>query len=205
MVQALRQSVTFDEFIEWYPENSTVRYELHDGVIVEMPNATGDHSEVAGFLIAELNFEIRRANVPYFIPKECVVSALDARSGYIPDGIILKREAIVEEPRWKKESILTKGSSIQLIIEVVSTNWQDDYLTKSRDYEALGIYEYWIVDYVGLGGRRFIGNPKQPTLSVCEWMDGEYEVRQFRGSDRIISPTFPDLMLTAEQAFRSGI
>jgi hypothetical protein len=24
-IQALRQPVTFDEFIEWYPENSTVR------------------------------------------------------------------------------------------------------------------------------------------------------------------------------------
>lgn len=28
---------TYDEFIEWYPD-STLRYELHNGVIVEMPH-----------------------------------------------------------------------------------------------------------------------------------------------------------------------
>jgi Uma2 family endonuclease len=32
-------------------------------------------------------------------------------------------------------------------------------------------------------------------------VDGEYELQQFRGSDRIVSPTFPDLMLTVDQAF----
>ncbi|MDK2413632.1 Uma2 family endonuclease, partial [Aphanizomenon sp. 202] len=35
MVQVLPKSVTFDEFCEWYPDTG-VRYELHDGVIVEM-------------------------------------------------------------------------------------------------------------------------------------------------------------------------
>jgi Uma2 family endonuclease len=36
MTQALPKIVTFDEFITWYPENSGVRYELHNGQIVEM-------------------------------------------------------------------------------------------------------------------------------------------------------------------------
>lgn len=35
MTQALPKIVTFDEFITWYPENSGVRYELHNGEIVE--------------------------------------------------------------------------------------------------------------------------------------------------------------------------
>ncbi len=34
---------TFDEFIEWYPENSEFRYELHDGVIIEMLKPKGKH------------------------------------------------------------------------------------------------------------------------------------------------------------------
>lgn len=51
--------LTFDEFIEWYPENSEVRYELHDGVIVEMPKPKGEHSDLAGFLIEELLITIR--------------------------------------------------------------------------------------------------------------------------------------------------
>ncbi|MBW4667279.1 MAG: Uma2 family endonuclease [Cyanomargarita calcarea GSE-NOS-MK-12-04C] len=39
--QAELKLFTFDEFIEWYPENSEVRYELHNGVIVEIPKPTG--------------------------------------------------------------------------------------------------------------------------------------------------------------------
>jgi Uma2 family endonuclease len=91
-----------------------------------------------------------------------------------------------------------------LLIEVVSTNWQDDYLTKLAEYEKLGIPEYWIVDYFGLGGRRYIGNPKRPTISVYQLVDGEYIVSLFRENDRIESPTFPELNLRAEQVFRVG-
>ncbi|MCA1990719.1 MAG: Uma2 family endonuclease, partial [Coleofasciculus sp. S288] len=75
---------------------------------------------------------------------------------------------------------------------------------KARDYEEMGIPEYWIVDYLGLGGRRFIGNPKQPTFSVYQLVEGEYQVTQFRGDNRIESPTFPELNLTAQQVFSAG-
>jgi len=50
---------TFDEFIEWYPENSVVRYELHDGIIVEMPKPRGKHSKLTGFIIEELIIAIK--------------------------------------------------------------------------------------------------------------------------------------------------
>ncbi|MBE9009863.1 Uma2 family endonuclease [Pseudanabaenaceae cyanobacterium LEGE 13415] len=201
MIQALRQTVTFDQFIEWYPENSEVRYELHQGVIVEVPKPRGPHSYVAGFVNAELSFEIRRLNVPYAIPKECIVRSADRDSAYEPDGIVLDKQATVNEPRWNKSSVIENGASIKLIIEVVSTNWRDDYFKKFADYEALGIQEYWIVDYAAIGGRRFLGNPKQPTLFVCSLEDGEYEMQAFRGDDRILSPTFPELTLTAAQIF----
>jgi Uma2 family endonuclease len=36
MAQALSKVITFDEFIIWYPCNSRIRYELHNGGIVEM-------------------------------------------------------------------------------------------------------------------------------------------------------------------------
>lgn len=204
MTQAILKPVTFDEFIDWYPENSENRYELHNGAIVEMPKATGEHSEVAGFLVAELNFEVRRLGLPYFLPKECVIKADNERSGYEPDAIVLDRQKTNSEPRWKKQSIITMGSSVRLIVEVVSTNWQDDYGHKLVDYEALGISEYWIADYLGLGGRRYIGNPKQPTFFVHHLVDGEYQISQFRGSDRIMSPTFPELDLTVQQIFNAG-
>ena len=204
MTQAILKPVTFDEFIDWYPENSENRYELHNGAIVEMPKATGEHSEVAGFLVAELNFEIRRLGLPYFVPKECVVKADNELSGYEPDAIVLDRQGTDSEPRWKKESIITMGSSVRLIVEVVSTNWRDDYGYKLVDYEALGISEYWIADYLGLGGRRYIGNPKQPTFSVYQLVDGEYQVSLFRGSDRVVSQTFGQLNLSVQQIFSGG-
>ena len=201
MTQAILKPVTFDKFIDWYPENYENRYELHNGAIVEIPKATGEHSEVAGFLVAELNFEIRRLGLPYLVPKECVVKADNELSGYEPDAIVLDRQGTHSEPRWKKESIITMGSSVRLIVEVVSTNWRDDYGYKLVDYEALGISEYWIADYLGLGGRRYIGNPKQPTFSVYQLVDGEYQVSQFRGSDRVVSPTFGQLNLSVQQIF----
>lgn len=70
--------------------------------------------------------------------------------------------------------------------------------------KTFGIPEYWIIDYLGLGGRRYIGNPKQPTISIYYLVDGEYQVNQFRGDDSIVSPTFPELNLTAKQIFAGG-
>jgi Uma2 family endonuclease len=204
MTQTIPKQVTFDEFIAWYPENSPTRYELHDGIIVEMPKPTGKHSEIAGFLNIETGVTCRSAQLPYFIPRECVVKPYRDKSGYEPDVIVLDRQAVKLEPRWESESIITLGSSVRLIVEVVSTNWHDDYALKLEDYETMGIQEYWIADYLGLGGRRYIGNPKQPTLSVCQLVNGEYQIRQFRGNERIESRTFPQLNLTAQQIFSAG-
>jgi len=205
MIQTQTKTVTFDEFAAWYPENSVRRYELHKGVIVEMPLETGSHSRVTGVTRDEISAEIRRLKLPYFIPGDCLLKPIRDEAGYQPDVIVLDQVALANEPRWDRESIITMGSSVRLAVEVVSTNWQDDYHFKFADYEKLGIPEYWVVDYAALGGRRFVGNPKQPTLSVYQLVDGEYQISQFRGDDLIESLTFPQLKLTAEQIFRAGL
>jgi len=205
MIQTISKTITFDEFVAWYPENSVHKYELHNGIIVEMPKGTGDHSDVTGFISLKLGVEIDRGELPYSIPGDCLLKPVRDESGYEPDVIVLDRTALANEPRYKKESVITMGSSVRLAVEVVSTNWRDDYFFKASDYEEMGIPEYWIVDYLGLGGRKFIGNPKQPTLSVYQLVDGEYQVKQFRGSERVESLTFPELKLTAEQIFRAGL
>ena len=201
MVQAVSQKVSFDRFIEQYPENSEHHYELHEGVIVEMPKPRGKHSEIAGFLSLELGITIRSSNFSYFLPRESIVKSVDGESGYEPDVIVLDRAAIAHEPRWERESVITLGASVRLVVEVVSTNWQDDYLTKLRDYEALGIGEYWVVDYLGLGGRLHIGYPKQATFSVYKLIEGEYEVQQFHVGEQILSPTLTDLNLSVADVF----
>jgi len=205
MIQTQTKTVTFDEFVAWYPENSVNKYELHNGVIVEMPLGTADHSDVTGFIASEINFEIRRLQLPYSIPGDYLLKPVRNDAGYQPDVFVLDRAQLTNEPRWKKESIITMGASVRLAVEVVSTNWQDDYLVKVADYERLGIPEYWVVDYAALGGRRFIGNPKQPTISVYQLVDSEYQISQFRGNDLVESLAFPELRLTAEQIFRAGL
>ncbi len=194
-------SLSFDEFVDWYPENAIDKYELHNGAIIKMPLGTGEHSSVIGFLIVKLGVQIHRYELPCAIPGDCLLKPIHDESGYQPDIIVLDKAQLAEEPRWQKESIITKGNSVGLVIEVVSANWQDDYLRKVGEYEQMGIAEYWIVDYLGLGGRRFIGNPKQPTLSVCQLVDGEYQVTLFTGNSRIESLAFPELQLSAAEIF----
>lgn len=204
MTQALPKTITVEEFAAWYPENPQRRYELHNGVIVEMPLPVGEHEEVTGFLVRKLSVELDRLNLPYFIPKTAFVKPLANESGYSPDVLIVNQTNLTNEPIWKKESIITQGASIPLVVEVVSSNWRDDYYKKYADYEEMGIAEYWIVDYAGLGGREFIGKPKQPTILICCLDEGEYLVSKFRGDDRIQSPTFPELNLTAKQIFQTA-
>ncbi len=205
MIQTLPKVTTFEEFVTGLPENSGVRYELHNGNIIEMAQPIGDHEEVKGFLGVEIPFEIKRLGLPYGIPNQVIVRPEDKDSGYFPDLLVLNRENLANEKLWKKQSIISNGASIPLVIEVVSTNWRDDYHVKYADYEEMGIPEYWIVDYAALGGRNFIGNPKQATISICNLVDEEYQISKFRDDERIISQTFPELNLTANQIFQNGV
>ncbi|MGF1519344.1 MAG: Uma2 family endonuclease [Nodosilinea sp.] len=202
MVQALSQPyMTLQEFLAWLPE--TGRHELHDGVVVEM-QPTGAHEQVVGLLNRKFNVLLEQEDLNYFIPNTVLVQPLGYESGYKPDVLLVDTATLAQEPLWKRESVITLASSIKLLVEVVSTNWPDDYARKFEDYEAMGIGEYWIVDYLGLGGRRYIGNPKQPTITICRWVNGIYETQLFRRGDNLVSPKFPNLRLTTDQIFAAG-
>ncbi len=204
MTQALPKLVNFDKFIDWLPENSGISYELHNGNIIEMAQPAGEHEEVTGFLTVKLSALIDRLNLSYSIPNKVIVRPPEKDTGYFPDILVLNRANLINEPLWKKASTLTSGASIPLVIEIVSTNWRDDYHFKYADYEEMGVVEYWIVDYAALGGRNFIGNPKQPTISICNLVDGEYQITKFQNNDTIVSQNFPDVKLTANQIFQAG-
>jgi len=200
MVTTLAKPITLAEFWDWYP-NDCGRYELHDGVIFEM-QPTGNHEEIISFITGEIFAEIRRLKLPYIIPKQALIKPLDAeKSAYNPDVTVIDKSALNEETLWKKRSTITLGKTIPLVVEVVSSNWGYDYGHKLIDYEKLGITEYWIIDYLGLGGKRYIGDPKQPTISIYQLVEGEYQVQLFRGDEMLISTIFPELNLTAQQIF----
>jgi len=47
---------------------------------------------------------------------------------------------------------------LQVAVEVVSTNWEDDYIDKLDEYQRLGIQEFWIVDYLAMGSRDLLSS-----------------------------------------------
>lgn len=202
------QSLTFEDFIDQYGDNT--RYELIDGELREMP-PTGLHEAVAGSVAGRIYAEVFRNNLKWLIPKTCLVRPLNAEATALrPDVIVLDQAQLSQEPLWEKEPVICNGSTIKLVAEVVSTNWQDDYARKVEEYAFLNIPEYWIVeglsgefnspackprDFRGSGGFQFIGNPKQPTFTVCQLVDGVYQQQQYRLGDLITSHLFPNLQL----------
>jgi Uma2 family endonuclease len=75
-----------------------------------------------------------------------------------------------------------------LVVEVVSPN-QDkrDYRYKRSEYAARQIPEYWIVD------------PILNKVTILELIEGLYEEQVCTGEQKILSPQFSQLTLTAQQ------
>jgi Uma2 family endonuclease len=193
MTYVLSQRLTFEEFIAQYGDD--LRYELIDGELRDM-EPTGPHESVSGKLAGRLFVELLRLNLNWTIPKSCLIKPPAAEATALrPDVVVLDEADLAAEPLWEREPILTSGRSIKLVVEVVSTNWQDDYARKVEEYAFLQIPEYWIVDFRGLGGIEFIGKPKQPTLTICRLVDEHYEKQQYRLGDAIASTLLPQLFL----------
>jgi Uma2 family endonuclease len=212
MVTAIQlQTYTVDEFLELdLPEGQT--YELISGVIVPMAEPSGKHENLRSELWFSLKSESKRAKLGLLVHPQPVL-VLGRKDTRKPDLIAIERED------WNRqtqiEAVLREPPSVA--IEIVSTNWEDDYRNKPLWYAAFGVRELWIIDPLfhldRYPGRR---NPKilQPTISIGQLVNSEsilaekeYRFESFTGSDRIQSQFFPDLNLTVEQiiAFGEGI
>ncbi|MBD2196468.1 MULTISPECIES: Uma2 family endonuclease [Calothrix] len=201
MVQIPVQKLSFADFLEQYPDGSGI-YELVNGEIIKV-EPTRAHKNVARFIMLGFNDEIRRLNLDYIADKDVVVrtfSTTGEEQGRNPDV------GVVKASQWNS-NVLAYGAliePIQLAVEVTSTNWDDDYIDKLDEYQRLGILEYWIVDYLAIASRAYLGNPKLPTVFVYQLIDGQYQVQKFTGNDRIISVTFPELQITVKQIVDSS-
>lgn len=194
-----KQQISFEQFIEELPDEEG-RYELVNGEIMRIL-ATRQHDNIAEFTADTFKAEVKRLNLNYRVSGRIVVRT-QTESGKIqgrqPDV------SVVDKSLWDSNlaaySALTEP--LQLAVEIISTNWEDDYIDKLDEYKRLGIGEFWIVDYLALGSRNYLGNPKVPTVFVYLLDENkEYQVSAFRGQDKILSQTFPELVLTAEQVF----
>ncbi len=187
------QFLTLETFINQYSDSPC--YELVDGELIDM-EPTGLHETVSGKLATHIGIALIAEKPSWFIPRTCLIRPFaNTPTARRPDIIVLDETLLVHEPLWKKEPVITLGKSIKLVVEVVSSNWETDYARKVEEYALLGIREYWIVDYQGLGGVAFIGKPKQPTFTVCELIDEEYQQKQYRLMQPIVSPSLPSLKL----------
>jgi Uma2 family endonuclease len=82
-----------------------------------------------------------------------------------------------------------------LVVEIVSPgaeNRQRDYVTKLHEYALREIPEYWIID------------PTEQVLTIGTWQAGQYLLSAYRGDEKIHSPIFPQLQLTAKQVLQAG-
>ena len=159
--------------------------------------------DVARFIVKSFAREIDRLGLDYIADKDILIRTVNANGqeqGRNPDV------SVVRASLWNS-NVTAYGAliePIQLAVEVTSTNWDDDYVDKLDEYQRLGIAEYWIVDYLAIASRNYLGNPKVPTVFVHQLIDDQYQVQAFKGNERIISPTFPELEITVEQVVQSN-
>lgn len=198
MIPTISHNLSLDDFLRQYGDDD--RYELIDGELIDM-EPTGRHEQVAAFISRKLNAAIDRLDLPYFLPHRCLMQPLASTSAFRPDVIVLDETQLDREPLWTREPVITNGATVKLVVEVVSTNWQNDYARKDEDYEALGIPEYWIIDYLGIGGHRYIGKPKQPTVTIARLSDGEYRSTRLRGGDLITSDIISEVEVPVDRLF----
>ncbi len=193
MIYTPQKLLNLETFLLQYGDNPN--YEMADGELIAM-EPTGTHETVSGKLSTQIGIAITAAKLPWFIPRTCLIRPFaEVATARRPDIVVLDETALNSEPLWEREPVITLGRSIKLVVEVVSTNWETDYARKVEEYALLGIPEYWIVDYRGLGGWAFIGKPKQPTITICQLIDGDYTQQQFRLEEPVISPLLQNLQL----------
>ena len=190
MTQSISTSakrLTFEEFLV-YEEDSDTRYELVDGELVEMPTESNENCQIAKRLMFELAkyVPIALLNLKDI---EIEVSGRQAKVR-LPDLIVLSEEgyALLQ---GKARNIITREMPPPiLIVEVVSPgneNRTRDYRHKRTEYAARTIAEYWIID------------PEERRITVCVWVDGQYEDTVFVGETRVESTVISEFELTAEQ------
>ena len=199
-----KQLLTFEQFLE-YDDGTDNIYELVAGQVVPMSEPSGKHESIRTFILIEFGFEIRLRGLS-LEPHPNILCKLDRRDGRRPDLIVIDKEL------WAAVTQIEAALFVppQMAVEIVSTNWEEDYQKKVAWYAAFGVGEYWIVDPLARLDRypqRRNPNIKVPTVSVgvLDAKNQEYRWKEFTGGDRIESQLFPQLTLTVEQVVEAKL
>jgi Uma2 family endonuclease len=196
---AVRPRVSFEEYIDFCAQTDE-RWELVRGELVKMTPPTWAHVLIARFLERVFESEIERLGYDWVAVRESG-QRTESDSSRLPDVTVVPFDEI--EPVLNQTAVLTVPAPI--VVEIVSpSSSTEDYDAKLKEYQLLGVKEYWVVDHEGLGAAKYIGFPKAPTVTIYELIEGQYQGSRFRGDDQVVSPTFQGLSLTANQIFASA-
>ena len=195
MTLTTARRMTLEEFLS-YDDGTDKRYELVDGVLVEMGAESTTNTIIAGFLFG---FFLQMGLPSYRIGFK---QKIEVASRYVTardPNLIVHTEDSFQAIDERKEACLKYGEPNPLIIvEVVSPgdetkdNYQRDYVQKPEEYADRGIGEFWRID------------PERKWIQIGVLMAGQYQFTVFKGDDIVISKSFPSLNLTASQVLRAG-
>lgn len=169
------------------------RYEYWDGELVPVMAESGLNDDIANYLY----FLLVSAGIwsKLVKPHSCEVEVIGKPRTRLPDLTVLEEAHV---PLIERRNTVTRNMPPpRLLVEVVSPgdetsdNYQRDYQDKPRQYAAIGVPEYWLID------------PDRAWVTVGTLSDGVYQYQAFRGEETIVSPTFPGLNLTAVQVLRA--
>jgi Uma2 family endonuclease len=179
-----------------YDDGTDTRYELVDGVLVEMGAESTINTWIAGFIIG-LFIQLGIPTYRIGFKQKIQLSNIYA-SARDPDLIIHSDDSALAI-EGKTESCLMLGEpNPAIVIEVVSPgiesndNYQRDYVQKPREYAKRGIPEIWQID------------PDRAWVNIGTLVDGAYEFATVRGDEPIVSPSFPALTVTAIEILKAG-
>jgi Uma2 family endonuclease len=194
MTQAKPRFATFEEYLS-YSEDLDGRFQLIDGELIELPPESPENDFIARelfWLLALASVVSRELIRNHTCEVQVPVLQPGDTANRFPDMVILREEHL--DLLTRRLTITVDMPPPRLIAEVVSpgrSNRDRDYINKRAQYAAIGVPEYWLID------------PTAKVVMVLQLQGDDYtEVGTFHDGDRIISPEFPNLTLTAAQVFQ---
>ena len=180
------EKISFEEYLS-YDDGTNKRYELVDGILIEMPPASFLHSDIIDFIADCFKAIARQYKLDIKIKTGDVGVRTGMNSSRIPDISVIDAQ-VWKSYRRDKSAVIEDG--VMLAVEVVSPGAEQierDYTNKATEYQNTGIPEYWIVD------------PIEQKITVLVLLDGSYTKTVFTGNDAIASRTFSEFKLTATE------
>jgi Uma2 family endonuclease len=184
------QYLTFEEYLA-YDDGTDTRYELENGELIAMSPESDQNNDISRLLMFELAKYVSNLLIAH---KDTEIEVTGRRATCrIPDLLVHTEESKAALSQASRATITFAMPPPALVVEVVSpgyTNRTRDYRYKHTEYAGRGISEYWIVD------------PEERKVTVCKWVEGQYEDAVFNESDRIQSEVISPWTLTPAQIFR---